>query len=75
VPTSALVAAIARLAAELRPVEVLEYSPLPAPEFMKRVLETTVDDVWGPLEFSVLGVLSSLDRRARLVLRQAPAFA
>src|SRR5262249_38704996 len=41
----ALSAAIESLAAELGPVEVLEYSPLPAREFMKPILETTVDDI------------------------------
>jgi NADP-dependent 3-hydroxy acid dehydrogenase YdfG len=51
--------AIASLAAELGPVEVLEYSPLPAREFMKPILETTVDDVRGPLEFSVLGAVAA----------------
>src|SRR5580700_1401133 len=39
--SDALASAIHQLAAELGPVEVLEYSPLPAPEFMKPVLETT----------------------------------
>src|ERR687889_368490 len=48
-------AAFPELAGELGLVEVLEYSPLPAREFMKPILETTVDDVRGPLEFSVLG--------------------
>ena len=38
---------------------MLEYSPLPAPEFMKPILETTVDDVRGPLEFSVLGAVAA----------------
>jgi NADP-dependent 3-hydroxy acid dehydrogenase YdfG len=57
--SSALAAAIGRLAAELGPVEVLEYSPLPAPEFMMPVLETTVEDVRGPLEFSVLGAVAA----------------
>jgi len=55
----ALAGAIRRLADELGPVQVLEYSPLPAPEFMKPVLETTVDDVRGPLEFSVLGAVAA----------------
>jgi len=54
-----LQAAIGRLADELGPVEVLEYSPLPAKEFMKPILETTVDDVRGPLEFSVLGAVAA----------------
>ena len=51
--------AIVSLAGELGPVEVLEYSPLPAREFMKPILETTVDDVRGPLEFSVLGAVAA----------------
>jgi NADP-dependent 3-hydroxy acid dehydrogenase YdfG len=38
---------------------VLEYSPLPAKEFMKPILETTVADLRGPLEFSVLGAVAA----------------
>jgi short-subunit dehydrogenase len=57
--SDALARAIRGLADELGPVEVLEYSPLPAPEFMKPVLETTVSDVRGPLEFSVLGAVAA----------------
>src|SRR3984885_9361062 len=57
--SDALTQAIQRLAGELGPVEVLEYSPLPAPEFMKPILETTVADVRGPLEFSVLGAVAA----------------
>jgi NADP-dependent 3-hydroxy acid dehydrogenase YdfG len=60
----ALTGAIESLAEQLGPVEVLEYSPLPAKEFMKPILETTVDDVRGPLEFSVLGAVAA----ARAVL-------
>src|SRR3954465_4903661 len=55
----ALASAIPALAGQLGPVEVLEYSPLPAKEFMKPILETTVDDVRGPLEFSVLGAVAA----------------
>ncbi|GAC1317043.1 MAG: hypothetical protein NVSMB25_03960 [Thermoleophilaceae bacterium] len=55
----ALTTAIVTLAERLGPVEVLEYSPLPAPEFMKGILETSVDDVRGPLEFSVLGAVAA----------------
>jgi NADP-dependent 3-hydroxy acid dehydrogenase YdfG len=55
----ALAATIAAIADRLGAVEVLEYSPLPAPEFMKPILETTVDDVRGPLEFSVLGAVAA----------------
>jgi NADP-dependent 3-hydroxy acid dehydrogenase YdfG len=57
--SEALARSIQGLAGQLGPVEVLEYSPLPAPEFMKSVLETTVDDVRGPLEFSVLGAVAA----------------
>jgi short-subunit dehydrogenase len=55
----ALAGAIESLAEQLGPVEVLEYSPLPAKEFMKPILETSVDDVRGPLEFSVLGAVAA----------------
>jgi NADP-dependent 3-hydroxy acid dehydrogenase YdfG len=55
-----LSSAITSLTDRLGPVEVLEYSPLPAPEFMKPILETTVDDVRGPLEFSVLGAVAAV---------------
>jgi NADP-dependent 3-hydroxy acid dehydrogenase YdfG len=57
---AALSSAIASLADRLGPVEVLEYSPLPAPDFMKPILETTVEDVRGPLEFSVLGAVAAV---------------
>src|SRR5215204_1255655 len=56
---TALSAAIAALAERLGPVEVLEYSPVPAGEFMKPILETTVDDVRGTVEFSVLGAVAA----------------
>jgi NADP-dependent 3-hydroxy acid dehydrogenase YdfG len=55
----ALAGAIRSLAERLGPVEVLEYSPLPAKEFMKPILETSVDDLRGPLEFSVLGAVAA----------------
>jgi len=55
----ALSTAIRSLADRLGPVEVLEYSPLPAKEFMKPIRETTVDDLRGPLEFSVLGAVAA----------------
>ena len=55
----ALTASIESLAERLGPVEVLEYSPLPASEFMKPILETSVDDLRGPFEFSVLGAVAA----------------
>ena len=57
--SDALAAAIGSLAGRLGEVDVLEYSPLPAREFMKPILETSVDDVRGPLEFSVLGAVAA----------------
>ena len=57
--SDALTAAIRSLAERLGEVEVLEYSPLPSPEFMKPILETTVDDVRGPIEFSILGAVAA----------------
>jgi NADP-dependent 3-hydroxy acid dehydrogenase YdfG len=57
--SEALANAIHTLGGELGAVEVLEYSPLPAPEFMTPVLELTVDNVRGPLEFSVLGAVAA----------------
>lgn len=51
--------AIVALAERLGPVEVLEFSPLPAQEFMKPILETSVEDMRGPLEFSVLGAVAA----------------
>src|SRR3954468_12976827 len=57
--SGALGGAIEALAERLGRVEVLEFSPLPAREFMKPILETGVEDVRGPLEFSVLGAVAA----------------
>jgi short-subunit dehydrogenase len=57
---TALSSAIGSLADRLGAVEVLEYSPLPAGEYMKPVLETTVNDVRAALEFSVLGAVAAV---------------
>jgi hypothetical protein len=37
-------------------IEVLEYSPVPAREYMRPVVETTVDDVRAALEFASSGL-------------------
>jgi short-subunit dehydrogenase len=57
---TALSSAISSLADRLGGIEVLEYSPLPAREYMKPVLETTVDGVRAALEFSVLGAVAAV---------------
>jgi NADP-dependent 3-hydroxy acid dehydrogenase YdfG len=56
---SALRDALAQAASDLGPIEVLQYSPLPAKEFMRPVLETTAEDLVGPIEFSVYGPVTA----------------
>jgi NAD(P)-dependent dehydrogenase (short-subunit alcohol dehydrogenase family) len=56
----ALAQAIGSLAERLGAVEILEYSPLPAPEFMRPILEMTADDIRGPLEFSIVGAVAAV---------------
>ncbi|MGW6930777.1 SDR family NAD(P)-dependent oxidoreductase [Lentzea sp. NPDC054927] len=56
----ALTAALDQAAEELGPVEVLEYSPLPQQEFLRPVLETTVDDLVGAVEFSIDGPVTAV---------------
>jgi NADP-dependent 3-hydroxy acid dehydrogenase YdfG len=57
---TSLSSAIGSLADRLGAIEVLEYSPVPAREYMQPVLETTVDDVRAALEFSVLGAVAAV---------------
>lgn len=56
----ALRAALDAAAADLGPIEVLQYSPVPAKEFMKPVLETTPEDIVGPVEQSVYGPVTAV---------------
>lgn len=56
----ALRAALDAAAADLGPIEVLQYSPVPAREFMKPVLETTAEDLLGPVEQSVFGPVTAV---------------
>ena len=44
---------------QLGPIEVLQYSPLPAKEYMRPVLETTAEDLVGPVEFSIYGPVTA----------------
>jgi short-subunit dehydrogenase len=55
-----LVAALDSAAQDLGPIEVLEYSPLPQKEFLRPVLETTVDDLGGAVEFSIYGPVTAV---------------
>ncbi|MCF1508786.1 SDR family NAD(P)-dependent oxidoreductase [Streptomyces glomeratus] len=55
-----LAAALDAAATALGPVEVLQYSPLPPPDFMRPVLETGPEDLLGPVEFSVYGPVTAV---------------
>ncbi|WP_144711637.1 SDR family NAD(P)-dependent oxidoreductase [Curtobacterium pusillum] len=52
--------ALERATEQLGPIEVLQYSPLPAKEYMRPVLETTAEDLVGPIEFSVYGSVTAV---------------
>ncbi|MCS0605872.1 SDR family NAD(P)-dependent oxidoreductase [Streptomyces sp. LP11] len=56
----ALAAALADTAGALGPVEVLQYSPVPHPDFMRPVLDTGHRDLVGPVEFSVYGPVAAV---------------
>lgn len=57
-----LVLALDRAALDLGPIEVLEYSPIPARRFLRPVLQTTVDDLREAVEFSVLGPVTAVNQ-------------
>ncbi len=51
----ALTEALTAASSELGPVEVVQYSPIPQPQFLRPVLETTAEDLRAAVEFSVYG--------------------
>ncbi|WP_329038238.1 SDR family NAD(P)-dependent oxidoreductase [Streptomyces sp. NBC_01725] len=57
---ASLSAALESAASALGPVEVLQYSPIPHPDYMKPVLETSPADIEGPLAFSVVGPMTAV---------------
>ncbi|KQO63703.1 SDR family NAD(P)-dependent oxidoreductase [Curtobacterium sp. Leaf261] len=57
--TASLQRALVHAAERLGIIEVLQYSPLPAKEFMRPTLETTAEDLVGPIEFSVYGPVTA----------------
>lgn len=57
---ASLTAALRAVTDELGPIEVLQYSPLPAKDFMRPVLETTPEDLVGPIEFSIYGPVAAV---------------
>jgi NADP-dependent 3-hydroxy acid dehydrogenase YdfG len=59
---ASLTAALRQVGEVLGPIEVLQYSPLPAQEFMRPVLGTTSADLVGPVEFSVYGSVAAVQQ-------------
>ncbi|ATL80784.1 SDR family NAD(P)-dependent oxidoreductase [Streptomyces malaysiensis] len=57
-----LTGALDAAATTLGPIEVLQYSPVPQREFMLPVLDTTADDLAGPVEFSVYGPVTAVQQ-------------
>lgn len=57
-----LTRALASAAEELGPIEVLQYSPVPRREFLRPVLETTVEDLSAAVEFSILGPVAAVQQ-------------
>ncbi|MEH0575081.1 MULTISPECIES: SDR family NAD(P)-dependent oxidoreductase [Streptomyces] len=55
-----LTAALYAAAADLGPIEILQYSPVPQAHFMKPVLGTSADDLDAPLGFSVKGPVAGV---------------
>jgi NADP-dependent 3-hydroxy acid dehydrogenase YdfG len=58
----ALAAALDRAGLDLGPVEVLQYSAVPRKEFLRPVLETTVDEFSAATELSILGAAAVVER-------------
>ncbi|MFG1992387.1 SDR family NAD(P)-dependent oxidoreductase [Actinoplanes sp. NPDC048988] len=54
--------ALERAANDLGPIEVLQYSPLPQRQFLKPVLETTVEEAREAFEFSVAGPMTAVNQ-------------
>ncbi len=57
--TASLTAALNQAAEQLGTIEVLQYSPIPAKEFMRPVLETAAEDLAGPVELSIYGPVTA----------------
>ncbi|GAA0247445.1 SDR family NAD(P)-dependent oxidoreductase [Cryptosporangium japonicum] len=57
-----LASALADAAAALGPIEVLQYSPIPAREFLRPLLETTHDDLAAAVEFSLHGPVAAVQQ-------------
>jgi NADP-dependent 3-hydroxy acid dehydrogenase YdfG len=58
----ALAGALQRAADDLGPIEILQYSPIPQPEFLRPVLETTISDLTAAVEFSIYGPVTAVQQ-------------
>ena len=56
----ALAAALDSAGADLGPIDVLQFSPVPSKDFLKPVLDTTVEDLRAAAEMSILGVAAAI---------------
>jgi NADP-dependent 3-hydroxy acid dehydrogenase YdfG len=59
---TALTAALDRVAQDLGPVEVMQYSPLPPKEIRRPLAEITGEDLIAALEFSILGAVAATEQ-------------
>lgn len=57
---AALRVALEAASSELGAIEILQYSPIPHRDFLKPVLETTIADLAGAVEFSILGPFTAV---------------
>lgn len=57
-----LAAALDRAEAELGPIDVLQFSPIPQREFLRPVLDTTREDLHAAVEFSLLGAFAAVQQ-------------
>ncbi|MDO8144920.1 SDR family oxidoreductase [Isoptericola sp. 178] len=57
---ASLEVALGRAAADLGPITALQYSPLPAREYLKPVLDLTPDLALDALKFSALGLVTAV---------------
>jgi NAD(P)-dependent dehydrogenase (short-subunit alcohol dehydrogenase family) len=58
---AALSGALRRAEERFGSIDVLEYSPLPAPDYLRQVLETSREQVRAALEFSVFGPMTAVE--------------
>ncbi|MFC9914125.1 SDR family NAD(P)-dependent oxidoreductase [Streptomyces sp. NPDC059862] len=58
---ASLTAALRTASDALGLIEILQYSPVPRPDFMQPVLDTSADDLEAPLAFSVKGPVTCVN--------------